>query len=74
MFRLLLIAPVAWVQKLAYYYSLWVHKGSPTDNFSEQDHADFAEDDEWLDWACALLVEDPAYPKIQEFRDWRPCV
>ena len=61
-----------WVKKQSYYYTQWLEKGSPKENFTEEDHEGFCEDDDWLDWASALPLECAAFDKVLEFRKWRP--
>ena len=61
-----------WVRKQAYYYQLWLLKACPAEDFSEDEHLAFEEDEDWLGWALSLPLDSPAFARATELRDWRP--
>jgi hypothetical protein len=64
----------AWIHKLTYLFELWLGRGEPAAQYSEEDHAEFAHTESYMDWACALELESDSFTAVLKLRHFRPVI
>ena len=64
----------AWTRKCNYFYAVWEEKGDllASYEFTDDDIAAYEESEEFIDWACSLDIEDVAFGRVHEYREFRP--
>ena len=61
-----------WARKLDFDYARWMESGSLWNTDFSDPFFQYVEDYDWIDWACGLDNEDPAFGPVMEIRQFRP--
>ena len=61
-----------WVEKLSYYFLLFVSNGEAVEDFTLADHEGFSFSDAFLDWAVTLPVDSEAFKAVVVLQKFRP--
>ena len=62
-----------WTRRGNYYFGIWLRAGADLEfRYTAEDVSSYEELLEWLDFACEVDVEHPAFDRITEVRSWVP--